>query len=260
MKTDKPTLPTDNGESATTPDPANLILECDYRDQDFEYWPRPSELDLARLAAQLARVERLDPKQLVAAAWELYWESCRRLQADHRAVRAFHEHLERLVDEPEDTAGALPAGVPMPKKYPVTHRQIEGLLLPQQKGRTAERASLIREYFFAQLARGCLVLRPQVGLMTYWEMEPDLLEQLRQKLKDDVAKHFEKYRQTNFDAEAYARFAKSFLTWRQRYVAAKKAAAARKRWAREEAKRHSANSQTEPEESNAPKRNSQKSL
>lgn len=226
-------MKTDNKQPATPENHSErLILECDYRDHGFEHWPRPSEMDLARLAAQLARSTKIAPKQLVDEAWELYWESCRRLQADSREVAAYHAHTER-VDEDLDWAeevGSLPKWVPAPKSYPVLHQQVERLLLPKQKGRTAERASLIREFFFAQLTRGCLVLRPKITLVTYWELDSAVLEDLRQKLKDDVARHFEKYRKTVFDADAYARFAVPFLQWRHRYLVAQKAAAARKRW------------------------------
>jgi hypothetical protein len=218
--------------------PASLVICGDYREQDFEHWPRPSELELARLAAQLARSENIDPKQLVAAAWELYRESCRRLQADHREVAAYHERLDRV--EPDDTTVGLPQWLPMPKKFPVNHRQVEALLLPKQKGRTAERAALIREFIFSQLARTCLVVRPKLAAVSYWELAADRREQLRQKLKDEVARHFEKLRKTTYDAETYHRFAVLFLEWHRRFIAAKKASAARTRWAKEEENRKAA--------------------
>ena len=47
-----------------------IVLSTDHRDQSFEYWPRPSELELAHLAARLARTEKIDSKQLVKEAWE----------------------------------------------------------------------------------------------------------------------------------------------------------------------------------------------
>src|SRR5512135_2646567 len=60
-----------------------LVLTCDHRDAPFEHWPRPTEMQLAELAARLARTEKIDPKQLVAEAWSLYWESCKKIQQDH---------------------------------------------------------------------------------------------------------------------------------------------------------------------------------
>jgi hypothetical protein len=222
------------GREAAGKDPS-LVLRYDYREQDLEHWPRPSELELARLAAQLARPEKIDPKQLVAEAWELYWQSCRTLQADHRKVAAYFAHekeLERELDWPEQEPAAA---APVPKKFPMNYRQVEALLLPKQKGRTAERAALIREFIFFQLARTCLVLRPKLAAVSYWEMETELQEQLRQKLKDEVARHFEKLRQTVYDAEAYHRFAVPFVEWHRRFITAKKAAAARARWAKREA-------------------------
>jgi len=71
-------------------------------------------------------------------------------------------------------------------------------------------------------------------------MDRDVLEELRHKMKDNVTRRFEEYRKTVFDAEAYARFAVSFLEWRRRFIAAKKASAARTRWAKEEEKRQAA--------------------
>lgn len=215
--------------------PSSLIVCGGYREHDFEHWPQPSKLDLARLAAQLVRTEKLDPKQLVAEAWELYWESCRPILADHRKVEAFFAHeaeLDRELNWPEPEAAAA---VPMPKKFPVNHRQVEALLLPKQNGRTAERAALIREFIFSQLARTCLVVRPKLAAVSYWGLEADLLEQLRQKLKDEVARHFEKLRKTMYDTEAYHRFAVPFLEWRRRFIAAQKASAARARWAKQKA-------------------------
>lgn len=213
----------------------SLVLRYDYREQDFEHWPRPSELELARLAAQLARTEKIDPKQLVAEAWELYWESCRTIQVDHRKVEAYFAHEKELEREPNWPELESAAVVPVSKKFPMNYRQVEALLLPKQKGRTAERASLIREFIFFQLARTCLVLRPKLAAVSYWEMEPELQEQLRQKLKDEVARYFEKLRKTAYDAEAYHRFAVPFVEWHRRFIAAKKAAAARARWAKREA-------------------------
>lgn len=207
-------------------------LKCDYRDDDFEYWPRPTELELARLAAQLARTEKIDPRQLVQEAWELFRESCHTIQKDYRELKEYFEQEAKADDQLDWQDDERVEALPAPKKYPVMHKQVESLLLPKLKGRTAERASLIREYLFFQLVRTCFVWRPKLAALSYWEMEADLLEQLRQNLKDDVDRHFEKFRKTVFDADTYTRFAGPFLEWHRRYLAAKKAAAARKRWAK----------------------------
>lgn len=236
MKTnDAMPAPPTAGDPNPASAPSSLVICGDYREHDFEHWPRPSELDLARLAAQLARTEKLDSKQLVAAAWELYWESCRTIQADHRKVEAYFAREAELDRELNWSELETAAAVPMPKKFPVNHRQVEALLLPKQKGRTAERAALIREFIFSQLARTCLVVRPKLAAVSYWELEADRQEQLRQKLKDEVARHFEKLRKTTYDAETYHRFAVLFLEWHRRFIAAKKAAAARARWAKQKA-------------------------
>jgi hypothetical protein len=66
---------------------SNLILRCDYREEDFNHWPRPSELDLAHLAARLAGSTKGEPKPLAARAWKLYWECCKLIQEDYRKVQ-----------------------------------------------------------------------------------------------------------------------------------------------------------------------------
>lgn len=212
------------------------VIRCNYREHDLEYWPRPSELELARLAAELARTEKIDPKQLLAEAWELYWESCRTLQADHRKVVAAVAREAELARELQPSKQLPAETVPMPGKYPVTHQQVEALLLPKLKGRTAERAALIREYIFSELAKICLVVQPKLAAVTYWELGPDLRERLRWHLKDKVTGLFEEYRKKVFDAEGYSRFAVSFLEWHRRFIAAKKVAAAHQRWAKADPK------------------------
>ena len=219
---------------------SGLVLKCDYRESDFEHWPRPTELQLARLAAQLARTKRIKPQQLVQEAWELYWASCRKIQADYRDQEACFEHERQAEASSDDWDQPPQPAVPQPKKYPVTFREMEKLLLPKQKGRTAERASLIREYIFAQLVGRCFVVRPQFAPVSYWELEPDVLEKLRQQLKEEVTRQFEQFRKNVYSAEAYTRLAASFLEWHRRYIAAKKAAAARKRWGKGDEKQDGA--------------------
>jgi len=216
-------------EPAPARDTSSSGIHPDYREKEFEHWPRPSELELARLAAQLARAKKINPQRLVAEAWEVYRESCRRLQADHREVKAYHARIKHE-EERDRAVSALPKWVPMPKQFPVTPRQVEALLLPKLKGRTADRAALIREFLFAQLAETCFVLRPKLAALSYWELEPELLEQFRQTQKNEVARRYEKFRNTVFDPEAYACFAAAFLEWHKRFITAKKGAAARKRW------------------------------
>jgi hypothetical protein len=227
----------------TTPAPdcdpvrSDLVLKCDYRQEDFACWPRPSELELATLAARLARSGKLDAKQLVTQAWELYWESCRQLKADYQETEKYHENMAREEDaESDDDVIGLPKWVPVPKRYPMTYRDLEALLLPKRKGRTAERAGLLREYIFSQLVRHCIVLRPKIHVAGYWELPAERLELLREHLRDEVARYFEKYRKTVYDAGAYARFAVPFLTWHQQFIASKKSAAARKRWSKKKDK------------------------
>ena len=111
------------GEPSTPGQKCNLVLKCDYRLEDFIYWPRPSELELAQLAARLGGASTANPKQSATRAWKLYWECCRIIQEDHRKVQAqldFDDQQDRnydVGDWPE--ADAVP--IPAPKKFPVPY-------------------------------------------------------------------------------------------------------------------------------------------
>jgi hypothetical protein len=214
------------------PAKSNLVLKCDYRGGDFIYWPRPSELELAGLAAQLARSPKANPKQLVNQAWSLYWESCRIIQDDHRKVEALlalenqEEQAFNVGDGPEEDS--LP--VPTPKKFPVSFAKVELLLLPELKGRTADRAKVFREHIFSVLLQGCFVVRPKLREVSYWDLEPETLDGMRLKFHSDIAERFGKLRKRVFGEAEYVRFAKSFLEWHREYKSAKRSAAARRRW------------------------------
>src|SRR3974390_1835547 len=110
-----------------------IVVSSDHRDVGFEYWPRPSELELAHLAARLARTGTIDAKQLVGEAWNIYWESCRKIKEDYlqvdKGLRAM-EALEGDLDDVPDEEG----GLPQPEKYPVSFQEMELLLLPKLKG------------------------------------------------------------------------------------------------------------------------------
>lgn len=223
-----------------------LTAVSDYRDGDLEFWPRPTEWQLAQLAAQLARSDKLDAKQLIHDAWEIYLEGCRKIQNDHRAQKAWHEHesdtdvaLDEWVHQPR-------SAVPQPKKYPVTFREIETLLLPKQTGRTANRAHLIREYFLSECLGTCLVLRPKPHPLTYWELDATALNELREHFSGQVDAKFGHYRAQFFDDDAYVRFADSFLKWHRRYITEKRSAAARTRWDPDQAAENKAVSETIP--------------
>ncbi len=212
-----------------------LTAGCDYRAEDFDCWPRPTELELAQLAARLARTDKLDPKQLVEDAWAIYWESCRKIQDDHRAVKVNGEK-ESLAEAALAAVTAQPRpALPQPKKYPVTFREMETLLLPKQKGRTANRASLIREYLLSECLGTCIALRPKPHPLTYWELDEKALNHMREIFSGQVAAKFGQYRTRHFDEAAYGRFAEGFLKWHRQYIAEKRSAAARKRWGQGEA-------------------------
>ena len=195
-----------------------MIISNDYRQQDFQCWPRPSELNLARLAAQLARTKKIDPQQLVKEAWALYWESCRTLKEDDRMVEKYFKAIESEDDHQydyPDEAEAPP--VPIPKKYPVSYKEAELLLLPKLSGRTAKRASVFREYAFAQVIAGSFMIRGGFRALSYWDFQPELLKELREKYGEFVDERFGKWRKSVYDENAYTKFAGPFLSWYSRW-------------------------------------------
>ena len=212
-----------------------IVLSTDHRDQSFEYWPRPSELELAHLAARLARTEKIDAKQLVKEAWELYWESCRKIQADHREVGGMLEEVEA---HDEEMWAEERGGLPQPEKFPVTFQAMELLLLPKLKGRTGERASVFREYAFAQIIGGSFTFRGGFRVLSYWDFQPEALEELRERQKGRVAERFASWRESVYGVIAYAKFAGSFLRWYCRWTERRRSEArsanARKGWEKRE--------------------------
>jgi hypothetical protein len=221
----------DNGKRSASGKQNGLVLTADHREQSFEYWPRPSELELAHLAARLARTEKIDPKQLVNQAWDLYWESCRKIQADHREVGKVLEALEARDGEMQL---AERGDLPKPERFPVTFQEMELLLLPKLTGRTGERAAVFREYAFAQIIGGSFTFRGGLRVLTYWDFQPDALEELRERLRGLVSERFGTWRKGVYDAKAYATFAGPFLNWYCRWTERRRsearAANARKGW------------------------------
>jgi hypothetical protein len=107
--------------------------------------------------------------------------------------------------------------------------------LPKSSGRTAGRAELVREYLFAELMSTAFVLRPKPRPCSYWELrrkQPKDLGLMREKLKETISEQFGQLRSRIFDEQQYTRFAGAFLEWHRRYKSAKRADAARKRWAK----------------------------
>jgi hypothetical protein len=206
----------DNGSKTAKSDPTPTIkCSADHRDNDFEYWPRPSELELTRWAVQLARTGKMDPRQLVEEAWALYWESCRKIQQDHRAQQAFFENEGLDNDHSDEIEYYAQASLPTPAEYPVTFHAMELLLLPKLSGRTAERATVFREYFFASLMGWNCPGLSKNPTSSYWNCPGPELDQTRNKesIKNEVARIFAKWRKTVFDAQAYSAFATKFLRW-----------------------------------------------
>jgi hypothetical protein len=196
-----------------------MKISNDYRKDDLECWPRPSELELARLAAELARTDKINPQQLVAEAWALYWESCRTLKEDDRMVEEYYRRIEgeddHQYDYPDEAESLV---VPTPKKYPVSYKEVEMLLLPKLKGRTGQRASVVREYAFAQIIAGSFTFRGGFRVLSYWDFQPEALVELREKFGGMVAERFGLWRKSVFDANAYTKFAGPFLRWYSRWT------------------------------------------
>ena len=186
-----------------------FVLKSKHYSEDPEDWPRPTELELARLAAALARTEEIDPKQLVREAWGIFVESCQRIQEDRREVERRREQEEGAMDAWERRDD----GLPRPRSYPVTFQEMERLLLPKLRGRTAERAALFREYIFAMLVEQRFCTGDEDSSSSYWDYLPHDLEDWREAAKQDVAEEFGKCRSKVYDAEAYAEFGRSFLRW-----------------------------------------------
>jgi hypothetical protein len=196
-----------------------MKISNDYRQQDFHCWPRPSELNLARLAAQLAGPEKINPQQLVKDAWAIYWESCRVLKEDDQMVAKCFQRLEGgddpQYDYPEERESQP---IPTPKSVPVSYEKVELLLLPKLSGRTGKRASVFREYAFAQLISGSFTLRGGFRVLSYWDFQPEVLVELREKFGGMVAERYGLWRKSVFDANAYAKFAGPFLSWYSRWA------------------------------------------
>ena len=191
---------------------SGLVLSSDHREMSFEYWPRPTELELARLAATLARAGTVDPKQLVKRRGAFTGKICQKIKEDYleveRDLRAM-EVSDADTDDVLDEEGELPR----PKKYPVSFQEMELLLLPKLKGRTGERAALFREYLFAQMVDRGFSLDGDDNGSSYWDCGPECLEEWRNSAQDDVATEFGNCRSKVYDAQSYASFGTSFLRW-----------------------------------------------
>lgn len=196
----------------------------DYHHHEFEYWPRPTEMELARLAAELVRREAIAPQQLIQDAWNLYWESCRRLKQDHEEVKRYFEAEDKFDATLPDNLDRPDKPIPQPKKFPIKFRKIELLLLPELKGKTAKRREIFRDFFFHQLARQKDIRSGQSGGFFYTH-EPT---------KAEVSREYLRQRQSIFDAGKYHCLATEFLEWyrpsKAFQLSCVRAEAARRRW------------------------------
>lgn len=203
---------------------SGLTLTQDYHDHEFEYWPRPTVMELARLAAQLVRGEATATQQLIQDAWNLYWESCRQLKQDHETVKRYFEAEDKFDATLPEDLDRPNKPIPQPKKFPIKFRKIELLLLPELEGQTAKRRKIFREFFFHQLARQKDRKAGHSGSFLY-TYEPT---------KAEVNREYARQRKSIFDAEKYHSFAAEFLDWYRPSKAFRlscvRAEAARRRW------------------------------
>ena len=112
------------------------------------------------------------------------------------------------------------AELPQPKKFPVRFQEMELLLLPKLKGRTGERASVFREYALTQIVEQSFTFQGGFRVLTYWDLQPDVLKELREAYSGLVATRFGLWRGKAYDAGEYARFAVPFLKWYERWLVA----------------------------------------
>lgn len=207
----KPVQPAVDGTRAS-----GIKLRSDHREEEqFEYWPRPTELQLAELAAGLARTPVIDPKQLVSEAWAIYQESCRLIREDYKHVSGFFEDDGRCEDLTNEDPARPALSLPVPKRYPVTYPQAELLLMPKLKGRTGDRAEVMRGFLFADYVRSKMAEKTPTDAKTFVSPVGEELERLRAAFKEEVPGIFAELRRMTFDKEYFARFAEEFLTWYQ---------------------------------------------
>lgn len=193
-----------------------IKLRSDYREEEqFEYWPRPTELQLAELAARLARTTVIDPKQLVSEAWAIYQESCRLIREDYKHVTGFFENDGRCEDLTDEGPARTVLSLPVPKKYPVPYPEAERLLLPKLKGRTAERAQVMRGFLFADYVRSKMAEASSLDGKPVVSPTGEQLKRLQEEFRDDAPGIFAELRRMTFDKDYFARFAEEFLTWYQ---------------------------------------------
>lgn len=212
--------------------PSNLVLKCDYHEEDFIYWPRPSELELTQLAARMACNAKTAPKQLAARAWQLYWECCKLIKEDHRKVQTqleFDAHCDAEQDHFDESA-ADGSVVPAPKAFPVSFAKAEQLLLRRQNGGTSSRGRIVQEYLFAELVGTCIRPGPKPRPYSYWKLSRKKKTLFWKKLSETVTARYGQLCKRVFEKDQYVGFALAFLKWHRRYKSALKSKAARARW------------------------------
>jgi hypothetical protein len=154
---------------------------------------------------------------LVKEAWNIYWESCHKIKEDYLEVELPLTEMEEFDSRP-DRLLKDQCELPQPKNFPVTFQEMELLLLPKLKGRTAGRAALIREFIFALIVDQSRLSSEKGSSLSYWSCRPQDLADMRKTAQDLVAEEFGEFRRRVYDAQAYSEFGGAFLSWYSRWA------------------------------------------
>ena len=209
-----------------------MKIENSYFKEDFERWPRPSPMELAHLAARLVHSDKINYQQLVMDAWCLYWESCSMLKEDYEALQEDESLKKAQAEAVKPELPPMPEPITRPKKFPITYAQLERLLLPKLSGRTAKRASIMREFLFMDYLNSQVPgLPPAAGKRP---LSPAELELVRKESEEQRAEIFGTLRAKTYDEHEFDSISHYFHHWYRQSASFKKSlvrsASARKRW------------------------------
>ena len=87
------------------------------------------------------------------------------------------------------------------------------LLLPKLKGRTADRARVMRGFLFAEFVSSKLAEMVQAEAKPIVSPTGERLQRLREEFREESPELFAKLRRRTFDQGQFAEFAEEFLTW-----------------------------------------------
>lgn len=178
--------------------------------QPHETLPTPFEL-----ASLATRCQGRTPGDACEAALVL-WKAAAHTLKSEEARRRFDAQR----------TNPPPPAFDMPKRYPVTPDAMVGLLLPGLKGRTADRAHLLRE-----------MLRDELRSLSWLKDKTE-----REPTESEVSDALGQFRKRPIeDAKTFSWMAENFLKWHERrkpgLVSEARSEAAQKRWNRKPVKK-----------------------